>query len=131
MNYIGTIIEESLVDKTLFKNIKILNTKVERVNSKHKTPWLNQWTLHKVEIDENKALEVAEAISQKLDYTHRTSWYADYKNELTHYIVFKDKIFKINRKSKEQYNEAKNYGLSLGIPEYQVDFHPDVKDWKR
>ena len=28
-------------------------------------------------------------------------------------------------------NEAKKYGISLGIPEYQVDFHPEIKEWKR
>ncbi len=33
----------------------------------------------------------------------------------------------LDRKSKEQYDEAKEYGISLGIPSYQVDFHPDVK----
>jgi hypothetical protein len=37
----------------------------------------------------------------------------------------------IDRKSKEQYDEAKRYGISLGIPEYQVDFAPDDKIWER
>jgi hypothetical protein len=33
--------------------------------------------------------------------------------------------------NKEQYDEAKKYGISLGLPEYQVDFAPDIKEWER
>ncbi|MDD5068733.1 MAG: hypothetical protein PHN89_04000 [Candidatus Pacebacteria bacterium] len=58
MNYKGTIIEESLAKKDVFKDIKILSTKVEDVVEKHQTPWLKQWTLHKVEISEDKAEEI-------------------------------------------------------------------------
>jgi len=75
--------------------------------------------LHTVEIPEDKAQAVAEKISRSLDYSHNSSWYADYK------------ISYIDRTSKEQYDEAKRYGISLGIPEYQIDFHPEVAEWKR
>ena len=129
MNYTGVIIEESLENKDFFKEIKILSTKIEPVIEKHKTPWLKQWTLHTVEILENQSREMAEKIGKALDLEH--SWYADFKNDTTHFIIFRNKIFEIDRMSKEQYDEAKNYGISLGIPEYQVDFHPDIKKWKR
>lgn len=130
-NYNGTIIEESLANKDVLKKVKIISTKVEPITNEHKTPWLSQWTLHAVEIPENEAQSVAEEISKSLDYSHNSSWYADYKNDTNHYIIFRDKIFYIDRKSKEQYDEAKRYGISLGIPEYQVDFHPEVEEWKR
>jgi hypothetical protein len=130
-NYNGTIIEESLANKDVLKKVKIISTKVEPITDEHKTPWLSQWTLHAVEIPENEAQGVAEEISKSLDYSHNSSWYADYKNDTHHYIIFRDKIFYIVRKSKEQYDEAKRYGISLGIPEYQVDFHPEVEEWKR
>lgn len=130
-NYQGVIIEESLKNKKILKKIKIISTKVEPITEEHKTPWLSQWTLHTVEIAENEAQAIAEAISKTLDYSHNSSWYADYKNETHHYIIFRDKIFYIDRTSKEQYDEAKRYGISLGIPEYQVDFHPEVEEWKR
>lgn len=130
-NYNGTIIEESLTNKDVLKKVKIISTKVEPITDEHKTPWLSQWTLHVVEIPENEAQSVAEEISKSLDYSHNSSWYADYNNDTHHYIIFRDKIFYIDRKSKEQYDEAKRYGVSLGIPEYQVDFHPEVEEWKR
>lgn len=130
-NYQGVIIEESLENKEILKKIKIISTKVEPITDKHKTPWLSQWTLHTVEIPNNKAKEIAEEISKSLDHDHGGSWYADFKNDTHHYIIFRDKIFYIDRKSKKQFDEVKLYGISLGIPEYQVDFYPEVEEWKR
>lgn len=126
MNYQGTIIEESLKDKSVLSDIKILSTRVSSVTEKDKTPWLTQWTLHTVEIDESKAEEVASKISTLIDIEHG-SWYADYKNDDYHYIIFPDKIFKIDRTKKEQYDEATKHGLSLGIPNYQLDYSADIK----
>lgn len=129
MNYKGVIIEESLERKDVLAHIKISSTKIEPVNEKHKTPWIKQWTLHTVEIPEAEAEEIAEKISKFLDSEH--VWYADFKNETIHFIIFRNKVFKIDITSKEQYDKAKEYGISLGIPEYQVDFHPEVKEWER
>jgi len=129
MNYKGVIIEESLEDKDILKDVKVLETKVEEVTEEHKTPWIKQWTLHTVEIPENQVKSIVEKISKALDSEH--DWYADFKNDTHHYIIFRNKVFFVDRQSKEQYDEAKKYGISLGIPEYQVDFHPEVKEWER
>lgn len=128
-DYKGVITEESLDDKGVLKSVKISNTKVEQVTEKHKTPWLSKWTLHTVEIPEAEAGKIAEKISGALEAEH--PWYADFKNDSYHYIIFRNKVFFIDRRSKEQYDEAKTYGVSLGIPPHQVDFHPDVEEWKR
>ncbi len=129
MDFEGIIIEESLEDKDVLKRIKIVSTKIEKVREGHKTPWVNQWTMHTVEVPEDKAKEIAEELSRALDSKH--DWYADFKNDTHHYIIFRNKVFFVDRSSKEQYAEATQYGLSLGIPEYQVDFAPDVHEWKR
>jgi len=129
MNYIGVIIEESLENKDILKKIKILSTKIEKVTEKHKTPWLKKWTIHTVEINADKAAKIAVEISKCLESAH--NWYADFKNGELHFIIFRNKVFRIDRASKEQYGEAKKYGISLGIPEYQVNFHTDIKEWKR
>lgn len=119
-NFIGAIIEESLENKEALKKVKILSTKVEQVVKEHETPWLSQWTLHTVEISEKEAGNIAEEISRSLEHKHGGSWYADFKNDTHHYIIFRDKIFLIDRKNREQYAEAKRYGISLGIPERQL-----------
>ncbi len=131
MNYQGVIIEESLADKAILQKVRIISTKVERVTDEHQTPWLTRWTLHTVEIPEDQTRAIAGEISHALDYSHGTSWYADFKNATHHYIIFKNKIFFIDRQSKKQYDEAKQYGLSLGIPGHQVDFHPEIKELER
>ncbi len=128
MNFTGVIIEESLTDKSVLEEVKIISTKVEPVTDKHKTPWIKQWTLHEVEIPIDKAAEVTEKISKALDQEHSCSWYADYKTDTEHYIVYHARVFHItNRSDKMQYDQAKKYGISIGIPEYQVDFLPDMR----
>lgn len=129
MDFKGVIIEESLENKEVLKKVKILSTKIEQVKESHKTPWIKQWTLHDVKIPEDRAEEIAKELSKSLDSKH--NWYADFKNNKIHFIIFKNKVFKINRESKEQYNKATQYGISIGIPSYQVDFSPHIKVWKR
>lgn len=128
-NYKGVIIEESLEGKNVIQDLKVLETKVEEATPKHKTPWVTQWTLHTVEVSEDRAEEIAEKLSRALDSQH--VWYADFKNDTTHFIIFRNKVFKIDRSSKEQYQEATDYGLTLGIPDYQLDFSPHIKQWER
>lgn len=129
MDYTGVIIEESLDNKDALKGIKTIKTEVEAVTAEHQTPWIKQWTMHTVEIPAEQAAAVAEKISQSLDAKH--DWYADFKNDTHHYIIFRNKVFYIDRHRKEQYDEATKYGVSLGIPDYQVDFAPEVKEWER
>ncbi len=128
-DYTGVIIEESLENKDVLRKVKIVKTKIEQVTEKHKTSWIKRWTLHTVKIPENQAAIIAVELSRALDSQHR--WYADFKNGTHHFIIFRNKIFHIDRKSKEQYDSAKQYGIALGIPEYQVDFHPEIIEWKR
>ena len=127
----GVIIEESLADNAVLADVGIENTKVEAVTEKHATPWIKQWTLYTVTVPEDKMEMVAEKISQALDPAHGGSWYADFKNDSIHYIIFLNKVFKIDRSQPEQYQSATDYGISLGIPAYQVDFSPHIEEWKR
>jgi hypothetical protein len=92
MNYEGVIIEESLKDKSILKDIKVVSTKVEPITKEHKTPWLKQWTLHTVSIPENEADNVAETLSKALEPNY---WYADFKNDRTHYIIFPTRFLRL------------------------------------
>ena len=76
MNYKGVIIEESLENKDVLKDVTILSTKVEEVTER-------------------------------------------------------DKVFKVDRSKPEEYKQVTEYGLSLGIPDYQLDFSPHIKQWQR
>jgi len=128
-NFTGIIIEESLEKKDVLKELIITKTKIEKATSKHKTPWVKQWTLHSIEILESKAEEIAKELSKSLDSKH--NWYADFKNNNYHYIIFYKKVFKIDRSKPEQYYKVTEYGISLGIPDYQLNFSHHIKEWKR
>ncbi|MDD5700377.1 MAG: hypothetical protein PHH00_04315, partial [Candidatus Nanoarchaeia archaeon] len=104
MVYKGTIIEERLENKDVLRDLKITKTVVEPVTPNHKTPWLRQWTLHTVEIKDSDAEKIARKISSYMDKYH--NWYADFKSETRHIIVFRNKIFNINRKE-EEYKKVK------------------------
>ena len=125
--YHGVIIEESLEDLSPLSEVRILSTRISAVTEKHKTPWLKKWTLHTVEIEEVALEKIAEKICRSFDSTHSHSWYADFDDGKEHYIIFPNRIFKVDMKSQKQYDEAKAYGLSLGIPPHQVDFHPKMQ----
>lgn len=126
----GIVIEESLADKSVLSDVKIISTEVEPVAKEHKTPWIKQWTMYNVEIPAEEASGVAEKIRKALDCEH--NWYADYKTDTEHYIIYRDKIFHItDRSDKKQYDEATAYGISIGIPAYQVDFSPHLAQWQR
>lgn len=122
MNYFGDIIEESLLDESVLEGLKIIKTRVEKVEESHQTPWLKQWTLHTVEIPKEKAPIIAEKLSHCLEEEHISSWYIDFKNDQFHFIIFPRKVFKVNRKVKEDYGEVKAYGIKLGIPAHQLEF---------
>ena len=128
-DFTGIIIEESLENPEVLKKVKIIKTRVEKVTEKHKTPWVKQWTMYTVKIPEEKADSIAEELGKSLDSKH--SWYADFKNDKFHYVIFCNRIFRIDKSKKEQYDEAVRYGISLKIPEYELDFSPHIKEWKR
>lgn len=130
MNFTGVIIEESLTDKFVLDDVKIVSTKVEPVTDEHKTPWVKQWTMHDVEILADKATDVARKISKALDKEH--DWYADFKTDKEHFVIYRDKVFHItDRSNKAQYDEATKYGISIGIPDYQADFSPHITQRER
>ncbi len=104
--------------------VKILKTEVEDVTEEHKTPWLKQWTLYHIEVSYDEAKEIAEKISRAIDCT-RTNWYVDFKDANTHYIIFPHRVFHIKR-TVEEYRMVREYGISLGLPEYQLDFSSDI-----
>lgn len=81
--------------------------------------------MHTVEIDENKAELVASQLSNAL--TKKYPWYADFKNKQFHCIIFRRKVFKVNRSIPSEYKKVTEYGVNLGIPDYQLDFSPNIE----
>ena len=123
-NYKGDIIEESLENKDILEKLNIISKRVEKVKDEHQTPWLSQWTLDTIEVTENEAGSLAEKLSRRLDPEH--GWYIDYRNDKYHFVIFKDKVFKLDRSKKSDYDEMITYGLSIGTPDYQLPNFADL-----
>src|SRR3990167_2791117 len=94
-NYRGDIIEESLENKEILKELDIVSTRVEKVTDEHQTPWLSRWTLDTIEVKDNEADNLAEKLSEALESKH--GWYIDYRNDKYHFVIFKDRVFKLDR----------------------------------
>jgi len=92
MDFKGIIIEESLKDKSILMEFKIVNTKIEKVTNSHRTPWLSKWTIHKVIISEEKCDEYFERLSKALDDSHE--WYIEVENNKYNVLIFHDRIIK-------------------------------------
>lgn len=132
MSYKGDIIEESLADATTLKDITITASRVEMVTPGHQTPWLKQWTLHTIEVEDAKADALAEKLSHAIETKHQNhGWYIDFKNDSTHYIIFPNKVFRVDRARPEEYKPAVSHGTRLGIPRHQLDFSPEIAYWER
>ncbi len=125
MDYTGIIIEESLGYKDILNELEVLKTDVEQVTNEHKTPWLERWTLHLIKVPEADIEPVVARLSDEFEREH--PWYIDLKNDKTHYIIFLNKVFKVDL-SNPDYSQAKAFGISIGIPSYQLDFDQLVRE---
>lgn len=101
--YTGCIIEESLKDKAILDEFTILETKDE------------DGIMYIVEIDDSKIDSIVPKLKEAM--VDEPVWYIDLKNYDYHYIIYNDKIFKVDRDYPEQYEKTKEYGLQRGILE--------------
>lgn len=128
MNYKGVIIEESLVNSDIIKELELVSKETEVVTKEHNTPWLTKWTLDTVSIKEAEIEKYAEKLSGLIDSEHCDDWYCDFKNDKYHFVIFKNKIFKIARQDKKGYLAMQEYAESLGLPKYQMPNYLDLPD---
>lgn len=120
MDYKGIIIEESLSNSKILEKLEVMQTAISKVTEKDETPWLDKWTMHTVRIKENEIDFYAEELSKLIDVKHCGNWYCDFRNEQFHYVVFSNKIFKLDRTNKQDYSNMREYAISLGLPEHQL-----------
>lgn len=126
MDYKGVIIEESLICSEILKELEIIQTEIAETTEREATPWLEQWTLQTVIISENKIEEYTKRLSKLIDVSHIGDWYCDFRNEQYHYVVFSNKIFKLNRDNKQDYNDMRIYAIGIGVPEEQLPTFNDL-----
>ena len=119
--YRGEIIEESLKDRSIIDSVRIVSAEIENVTPSHRTPWLKQWTITTVEIEDGATKGFTRKIQAAMETEH-PSWFADFKGDKDHYVVFPGKIFFVDHRRNDTYTEAVAYGVALGIPKQQLGF---------
>lgn len=80
----------------------------------------SDWTLLKIELHENDVEKFVEVIQENMKDGFYSHLYSKDSNLI---IIFKKRTFTI-KSEKSTWNEAIEYGKSIGIPEEQLDFYP-------
>ncbi len=102
----GTIIENSLADKSILKGLEIT-----------KTYQSGDWILHDVLITEEQAENLGQYLNDGPWYMH---FWEEGKDDVS--VIYKDKNFRIKYSDKTTWAYAIEHGMSRGIPEEQLDF---------
>lgn len=105
-SYQGTIIENSLLNKSVLKDLNIL-----------KTYQMEDWLLHDVLVNEEQVEKLGKFLRDGPWYMH---FWEDNRDDIV--VVFKDKNFRIKHSNRETWREAIEHGKTIGIPEEQLDF---------
>ena len=115
----GFILSESLEDPTILNNFKKIYVKVEHHTKSEDYPPF--WHLFKIEVGEEEIEKVVGQFAKAI----KPKWYAHFWNDKIVYVVFLNKTFQIPLEkvwSSKEFQEAKNYALSVGIDEMYLDF---------
>jgi hypothetical protein len=108
--YHGIIIKEGLKDPSILRQMEILGTK--------KT---GEWTLLRVEVNENRINEIIRIVERNL--LTKPVYYAHFYRNEELIVVFPKKIFHLTP-NKKTWKPAIEYGKSMGVPEDELDFKP-------
>jgi len=117
---IGYVLAESLRPGSRIEELPLTLKKVERYEVQNATsdqPPL--WTGIEFEFPELEAERVADALAAVLD---ERGWYADLQANGETFIVFAGRVFHYPTGDKGASSEARDYGLSVGVPAAQLDW---------
>ncbi|EKE29077.1 MAG: hypothetical protein ACD_2C00234G0004 [uncultured bacterium (gcode 4)] len=111
--YKWAIIEESLTDKDILSDIQVLETEI--------TPDIDPedvWHIHTVMMTEENIFKLAE-------YLKPAKYYAHFWSRDDMFVVFPNKVFKLDSDNKDSWKDAIDFWLSIDIPLEQLDFLTD------
>jgi len=117
MNYHGIIINVSLKDKSLLKSLEIIGQKKALLN------WL---VLYKVSIRpdslDSTILNLQSNLVERF-WFYVPHFYCHFYRDDELIVVFKKKVFRV-KTDPATWQNVIAFGISLGIPAKQLDFHP-------
>jgi len=109
----GVIIEESLEDKGLLEMARIVKTDTSTLEAEEEKGSLH---FHKIEVDDAAKNEFVDKAKRSI----KNSWYIHICRNETMVVIFKDKSFEFTKKQNDRLEQARSYGLSIGILKEQL-----------
>ena len=116
----GVIIEESLDDKSLLDLVKIVKTRRTTLEEEKQR---GSFTFHCIELDDEKK----EVFIKKAHSSIKNNFYLHICKEGKMIVIYKNKQFEFSCENLDKLNEARNYGLSVGILREQMPFEKLIK----
>jgi len=107
--YEGIVVEESLEDNTIVNSLNVLKVKI----SDDANP-SDRWHLYTVQVSKEDIDNLSKSVKR--------GWYMHFWKDRKVIAIYKDKQFAFDYDDKSTWQEAIDYGLSIGIPEEQLDF---------
>ena len=117
----GVIVEESLENKELLNLVKIVETKQTTLEEQAERGIMH---FHSVEVEDSEKDQYIEKARSAL----KQKWYTHICKDGRMIVVFKGKAFEFTENEKEKIEEAREYGLSLGIVKEQMPFEELIND---
>lgn len=108
-NYVGIVVEESLDDNRILNQLDIEKIYI----TGHETP-SDRWHMYEVNVSKKEIEELAKHIID--------DWYMHFWKGIDIIAIFKNKSFEFNYEDKSTWREVLEYGLSLGLPDSELDF---------
>lgn len=134
MNYYAEVINLSLKNDKILEDFPILSIKKR---------FLGLLKIFTIEVDEKNIDETVKLFQKNMSTKLRKEWYITFHTEEKVIIVFRKRIFKLSGKGivpvyqkvldvsgaedKEKWEEVIQYAKSLGVPDNQCDFLPEMK----
>ncbi len=107
-NYTGILIEESLNNKEIIKDLTVTNLKVTDDENPS-----DRWHIYTVSVTRDEIKKIQQNMAEGKWYTHFIAG-----DEII--VVYKDKMFEYKMTDKVEHEKAVEYGRSIGIPEEQL-----------
>lgn len=107
--YKGIIVEESLDDSRIINDLEIIKIEI----SKEEKPE-DRWHIYTIKVSKEDINTLAKNIKK--------GWYMHFWKDRKVIAIFKDKKFEFNFDDKSTWKPVIEYGLSIGIPQEQLDF---------
>ncbi|MEK6925996.1 MAG: hypothetical protein AABW50_01830 [Nanoarchaeota archaeon] len=123
--YKGIIESESLIDKKILNEVRIVKSYKEQ----HLDEDPKIWTINKINVDDKKFDSFMKDLSKNMI----KGWYSLLWNDKFVYVIFKNKIFKIkniNPWIKSEFSFVINYALSVNInKKYFDNLRKSIEEW--